>query len=132
MGERDQSAMPLGPRWFVGNSDGADNIDKQPRVETLSKPFEEMAVEAPATVSSSQSSKKSQPSFGGQPIDVRAPEPVEEPQKKAACLLIFWAAVFVSALALAVIFFVVKVLDDSCNHGTALPGSVTAPDSPGA
>jgi len=56
------------------------------------------------------------------------PDDKEEQHGKYLCVITFWVAVVLVAVALAIIYTVVKVADDDCDHGTALPGSVTVPD----
>lgn len=52
----------------------------------------------------------------------------ESHQPRYICVVTFWVALVLLATILAIIYTIVKVADDDCDHGTALPGSVTAPD----
>eukprot|EP00656_Telonema_subtile_P050503 TRINITY_DN6556_c0_g2_i1.p1 TRINITY_DN6556_c0_g2~~TRINITY_DN6556_c0_g2_i1.p1 ORF type:complete len:359 (+),score=61.24 TRINITY_DN6556_c0_g2_i1:181-1257(+) len=56
----------------------------------------------------------------------------EEPAhtRTEVIVLIFWSVVIVAGTVLGIVYFVVKTNKSECANGTALPGDVTAPDSP--
>jgi len=63
--------------------------------------------------------------------EVHADEHVDEDDHDAPKFtVIFWVLVMIAAFVLLVIYAVVKVDKSDCDHGTALPGDVTAPDDP--
>eukprot|EP00658_Telonema_sp_P-2_P008509 TRINITY_DN13212_c0_g1_i1.p1 TRINITY_DN13212_c0_g1~~TRINITY_DN13212_c0_g1_i1.p1 ORF type:complete len:379 (+),score=87.02 TRINITY_DN13212_c0_g1_i1:250-1386(+) len=56
-------------------------------------------------------------------------QPAEEEEEGSFTWhVLFWVLMSFAGLVLGVIYLVVKSSDDDCNHGTALPGDVTAPD----
>jgi len=54
----------------------------------------------------------------------------EKPHHASRIVIAFWILLCCTAFVLGIVYFIVKVNKSDCDDGTALPGDVTAPDSP--